>query len=210
MSGRKRKKRQQSKHFPGSGRREKAAKPEKRSIAKIVTAWLSVHRPIVLFLLIFGVLIGLFYAFILLSPFYEKHFFTPYLHLNARVSGAILASFGHNIAVAGNSISSPDFSIGVNRGCDAIEPIALFVCAVLAFPAPFLRKILGIIVGAILLSILNIARIITLFVVGIYLPRAFDLMHVDVWQGLFIFLAIVFWVFWLLWTGKSQVPVQNS
>jgi len=203
-----RRKRRRSKNFPISSHRKKTAKPEKQTIADTVTAWLSAHRPVFLFLLIFGVLMGLFYAFALFTPFYERHF-PYYLGFNARLSGYILGFLGQDITVLGTSISSPAFSITVKQGCDAIEPTALFICAVLAFPSPFSKKIAGIVAGTLLLAILNIVRIVTLFVVGTYLPSVFELMHVDVWQGLFIFLAILFWVFWLLWTEKSQVLRQN-
>jgi len=204
-----RRKRRRSKHFPVSSHGKKPAKPEKQTIAEMVTGWLSAHRPVFVFLLIFGVLMSLFYALVLFTPFYKRHF-PSYLGFNARLSGHMLGFLGQDITVRGASISSPAFSITVQRGCDAIEPTVLFICAVLAFPSPFSKKITGIITGSLLLGVLNIVRIVTLFVVGIYWPRAFNVMHLDVWQGLFIFLAIVFWVFWLLWTGKNQVTGQNA
>lgn len=203
-----RRKRRRSKHFPVSSHGKNPAKPEKQTIADMVTAWLSAHRPVFLFLLIFGVLMSLFYALVIFTPFYKRHF-PYYLGFNARLSGHMLGFLGQDVTVRGASISSSAFSITVKQGCEAIKPTALFICAVLAFPSPFFKKITGIITGSLLLGVLNIVRIVTLFVVGTYWPRAFHVMHVDVWQGLFIFLAILFWVFWLLWTGKNQVTRQN-
>jgi exosortase H (IPTLxxWG-CTERM-specific) len=170
--------------------------------------WFAEHRGVFVFLLIFGVLMGLLYAFALLTPFYERHF-PYYLGFNARLSGYILKFIGQDITVGDASIFSPGFSITIKQGCDAIEPTALFICAVLAFPAAFPKKIAGIVAGTLLLAILNLVRIVTLFLVGLYLPSVFELMHADVWQGLFIFFAISLWGLWLLWIGKSQVPVQN-
>lgn len=146
---------------------------------------------------------ALFYTFVIFTPFYKKDLFLSCLPFNARVSGAILSLLGQDITVAGTSVSSPAFSICVDSGCDGIEPIALFVCAVLAFPAVFLRKIPGIIAGTLLLAILNFVRVVSLFLVGVYFPKAFLFMHLDVWQAMFILLAIVFWILWLRWATQS-------
>jgi exosortase/archaeosortase family protein len=186
---------------------KKTGQKQTRSIAGMIKGWSRQH-PVFLFLVVFAGLMGVFYAIALFTPFYERQF-PYYLGFNARLSGYILGFLGQNITVWGTSISSPAFSITIKHGCDAIEPTVLFICAVLAFPLPFSKKIAGIITGSLLLGIINIVRIVTLFVVGAYWPWAFDVMHVDVWQGLFIFLAILFWIFWLLWTGKNQVTRQN-
>lgn len=187
---------------------KKAGQKQTKSIVGMIKGWSRQH-PVFLFLVVFAGLMGVFYALALFTPFYERHF-PYYLGFNARLSGYILGFLGQDITVWDTSISSPALFITIEHGCDAIEPTVLFICAVLAFPSPFSKKIAGIITGSLLLGVLNIVRIVTLFMVGTYWPRAFNVMHVDVWQGLFIFLAILFWVFWLLWTGKNQVTRQNA
>ena len=196
------KKRQRYRRVVVSGSKEKAGREEKESVSETRPGWRSRH-PVFVFLLIFGVLMGVFYAFAIFTPFYKKHFLLSYLPFNARVSGAILSLLGQDITVAGRTISSPRFSVEVDSGCDGIEPIALFVCAVLAFPAAFLRKIPGIIAGTLLLAILNFVRVVSLFLIGVYFPKAFLFMHLDVWQAMFILLAIVFWILWLRWATQS-------
>jgi exosortase/archaeosortase family protein len=164
--------------------------------------------PVFTFLALFAVFMGLLAAFALLTPFCDRYF-PHYLALSARLSGHILNFFSQDVTVRDASILSPAFSITVKRGCDAIEPTALFICAILAFPSPVSRKIAGIVAGTLFLAILNILRIVTLFMVGAYLPRAFNMMHFDVWQGLFIFLAILLWMVWLLWTARKPVLRQK-
>lgn len=107
----------------------------------------------------------------------------------------------------GGTISSARFSIGINYGCDASEPLALFVAAVLAFPAPFRRKIPGILLGAVILAALNLARIVSLFLAGVYFPNAFEWLHVEAWPAIFIMLAIVLWAIWIQWAMKPR-PVS--
>ena len=202
------KKRQRYRRFVVSSYREKAEAEKKKSIIEVAAGWLSRH-PVFVFLLIFAVLMGLFYAFAVFTPFYKRDFLLYYLPFNAKVSGAILSFLGQEITVADTSISSPDFSVCVAGECSGIEPIALFVCAVLAFPAPFLRKIPGIIVGILFLAILNFVRVVSLFLIGVYFPKAVDIMHLDVWQALFIFFAVLFWILWLRWATQSQIQTQR-
>jgi exosortase/archaeosortase family protein len=161
------------------------------------------------FLLIFGVLLGAFYIFIAFSPLYKKRFVPWHLHLIAKVCGHLLSLLGQDIAVTGSSIYSPRLTATIIRGCDAVEAIALYVCAVLAFPLPFLKKLLGIIVGTLLLLILNLIRIVSLFLIGAYSAKIFHLMHIDVWQALFIFFAILLWILWLLWATRSQLAMRH-
>ncbi len=169
-------------------------------------------RPILMFGLTIAVLMGLFYAYLIFDPFPGmslNRLFPSYQHLNASISGAILGMLGHDIKVVGETISSSEFSVNIKHGCDAIEPTALLVFAVLAFPVPFLKKLPGVFVGVVFLAIVNIIRIVSLFLIGVYYPKAFHTMHVDVWQAMFIFCAIVFWILWALWAGKSKVKTQS-
>ncbi len=181
-------------------------KHNKKSILNVTGGGAS-KRPVLRFGLTVGILMGLFYAYSIFEPLpglSMTRFFHFYQHLNADVSGSILAFFGHDIKVTGDTISSPDFSVNLRRGCDAVEPSALFAFAVLSFPAPFLRKLSGIVTGVLLLAIINTVRIISLFLTGVYFPEFFHTMHVDVWQALFIFFAVVLWISWALWALRTQ------
>ena len=131
--------------------------------------------------------------------------------------------------MTGRMVSSNRYRLVIERGCDAIEPSALFVSGVLAFPLAALRrrsenvrsrttvwqktrtaftlKLPGILIGTVCLMLLNLVRVVSLFYVGVYWQSAFDVIHVDVWQSLFIVLAILFWVLWAVWatrTGGSE------
>jgi exosortase H (IPTLxxWG-CTERM-specific) len=204
------------KHHPGqllaSRRREQTTEDKKiawkreKSIGQSTREWFFQHHPVFLFLLVFGVLMGLFYGFIAFTPYYNEVLLPSYHNLIAKMSGDILGLLGQDTTVTGTMVYSPRFSFTIIQGCDAVEATALFICGVLAFPAPFLRKVPGIIAGALLLGILNLVRIVSLFLIGVYFPSIFDSMHIDIWQALFIFFAITFWVLWLLWATQRQIP----
>ncbi len=154
---------------------------------------------------VFGLLVGLYYGFAA-TDLYESRVFEPYVEINADLSGRILTLFGYQMTAGANSLSSPEFSLSIGKGCDGLEPTALFVAAVLAFAAPLALKLPALAVGVPLLASLNVVRIVSLFLVGIYYPRWFHTMHVEVWQVIYISVAMVFFAIWLLWATRPQSP----
>ena len=159
-------------------------------------SWLHANRSDLRFLLIFGLCLGAYFLSTLTPP--VKHgFFPAYLRLNARASGAILRVLGQDVSVRDQSIVSADGpAIDIERGCDAVEPSALFVSAVLASPVPFASRLFAAVAGSFALMLLNLVRVVSLFLVRVYHPDAFETMHLDVWQALFIILAILLWAMW--------------
>ncbi len=106
-------------------------------------------------------------------------------------------------------VQSSRFGMEVERGCDAVEPTILFLAAVLASPVAFRARLIGMVVGGLALAVMNVVRLLTLFLTGIYWQTAFEIMHVDVWQAIFVFLAILFWVLWALWAlQRKPVTLQ--
>lgn len=65
----------------------------RKPIVETKPSWFSQH-PVLSFLLVFAVLMGLFYAFVIFTPFYKRDFLLSYLPFNARLSGAILSFLG--------------------------------------------------------------------------------------------------------------------
>ena len=98
---------------------------------------------------------------------------------------------------AGRTITASGFPVQIVRGCDGLEPIAAFVAAVAASPVSVLAKVPGIMIGAVCLWLINLGRIISLVLIGVHFPKAFDAMHQEVWQAAFIVLAIGFWAIWV-------------
>ena len=178
--------------------------------------WLGRFRgrhPVLCAVVIFAVLMGAFYGFIH-SPYVGSDPFQPFLTLIARSTGGVLQVLGQEITVDGTSVSSPVFSMEIVRGCDAIEPVAAFVAAVLASPVALWAKIPGILVGATAMLLINLIRIVSLYFVGVHFPKALDIMHLDVWQAAFVVLAICFWAIWVQWATRerehSTVSVRST
>ena len=138
-------------------------------------------RPVLRFVLVFALLLGGFNAFFYLYVT-STAFFDSYLGLNARIGGALLRIFGEEVTVEGFTISTPHFTLGIMRGCDALQASAFFAIGVLASPlrVPLRRRIVPIMIGTAGLLLLNIVRIVSLYYTGVYSRALFDVMHLSV------------------------------
>ena len=160
-------------------------------------AWFATKRSILRFVLVLGVLTALFN--VLFYAWLDRTvFFQSYLALNADTCAAVLTWFGESARAAGTQVVSPRYSLEIMHGCDAIQAAAFFVLAMLAFPSAIarLRRVPYMLVGTTTLLLLNLVRVITLYYTGLYYPKAFEVMHVDVWQTLFIFASLMLWLAW--------------
>jgi exosortase/archaeosortase family protein len=160
-------------------------------------SWLSAKAPVLLFSVKFGGLILLLYALLSL-PFFEQMLYV-YLKANAWISNAVLLALGQGTHVSEVTIASANFAIAVRRGCDAVEPTWLLCAAILAFPSLFVRKLVGISIGIISLQLLNMVRIVTLFLIGLHFPALFATAHLEIWPMIFILIAITLFVGWRGW-----------
>ncbi len=211
MGKRRRKKATPSREPPASAAggsqgetREQAIPRSNRAGGPATRSWLRSNRSDLRFLLIFGLQMAVYYA-VTTTSFAKDEFFPWYLRLTTQASDGLMHVCGYDdVAVQGNVLSSSRGSITVERGCDAIAPTALFVSAVIASPAPLSLKLPAVIGGILVLIAVNVIRIVTLFLTRIHWPEAFDVIHLDVWQAMFIFLAIVLWAFWASWATRRQ------
>jgi len=166
------------------------------------------RRGIARFVLVFAACVALYYV-LSGTTLFRDHLFPGYLRLNARLTASALRLIGQQVTVDDNCVLSRKFFLTVERGCDAIEPTMLLVAAVIASPVAWGSRLVGIIFGALALAVLNILRLITLYLTGVYWPAAFEIMHVDVWQAIFIFLALLLWIIWALRAIKPK-PVKPN
>ena len=172
--------------------------------------WYDANRSDLRFLAIFGACLAAYYLASLTPPVSER-FFPAYLRLNAQASGWVLNAVGEEVVTDGNSlISAKGPSIQVERGCDAIVPSVLFVAAVMASPVSLTGRLAAALAGSAFLILLNLVRIISLFWVRVYWPQAFETMHLDVWQALFIFLALALWAIWASRAARERTAQVDA
>lgn len=178
---------------PPSGKR-----PRANRLQQLLRAWWQGKNLVFQFSAGFAGLLALFYA-LTLTPWYTA-WFRIYLRATVATAHALLHLLGQATTVSGTVISSAACTVDVRRGCDGLEPVALFAAAVLAVPLVGVRgKLWGIAAGVASLLALNQVRIVSLYFIGAHWPGLFELMHVEVWQVVFILLGIVLWVCWVQW-----------
>jgi len=134
-----------------------------------------------------------------IMPFFQDIVVANVAKCYATVSAFCLNIFDTPVSAVEDVLNGSQFSMSIKNGCDAIEAIAILLCAMLIYPASYKSKIIGLAIGSILLIILNIIRIVSLYLTGIYAPSIFDVMHISVWQIIFIIVPMLIVMFWIDW-----------
>lgn len=171
-----------------------------KSLQTRMRSWIQARKKALKFIFLFLIFIALFYI-VWPSSLFNDSLNPAIENMYAVLSSRLLNLFGQQTVATGDSVSSAFFSIKINRGCDAIEAMALFASALLAFPAAWKRKLSGLCAGLFFLFAMNLLRIVSLFLIGRYAPDSFEFFHVEVWQIVFILFALGAWLFW----AKSQL-----
>ena len=71
-----------------------------------------------------------------------------------------------------------------------------------AYPARWTVKVLGVVVGVTVLSLINVLRIVTLVRIVEFYPGLFVYFHEYVWQGAFLMLVTVYALTWVEWAQR--------
>jgi exosortase H (IPTLxxWG-CTERM-specific) len=147
------------------------------------------------FLILFLSILGISFTVIALKPVNDA-FVVPYTTLIAKASGNVLQLFGEDITISGCLLRSPRFAVTIYNGCNGLITSLIFVSGVLAFPARWSAKLIGVVGGLLAIQIINLVRIISLFYIGIFLPQFFNQSHIFIWQSLVILAGVTLWIVW--------------
>ncbi len=114
---------------------------------------------------------------------------------------ASTSAFGQRLAggharAEGDNIMVNTMTMNVNHECTGIFVCILFASFILAYPALWSARVIGLAVGVPLLLAINVLRLATLArIVEIY-PGAFFYLHEYVWQGIFTVFVLVGAIAW--------------
>ncbi len=167
--------------------------------------WVAAKKPIFGFGLKFCALSVLFFA--LSHLLLRKQPLDAYLAANARLSSGVLNLLGQRNSLSNTTIHSDSFAMTVDAACTAFEFVWFLCAAVLAFPAAFADRILGVLVAAAAIITLNLLRIVTLFVVGAHFSGLFEMVHVAIWPSVLVVATILLLAGWIQWTRRSVVAL---
>ena len=170
---------------------------------KIRELW---QKPEARFLILFLTILGVSFTVVALRQVNDA-FVTPYTAVIARMSGFVLNIFGEKAAVTGCVVSSPRFAVTIYNGCNGLITSLIFISGVLAFPAKFSAKVIGVVGGLLTIQFINLVRIVSLFYIGVFLPQYFSDAHIFIWQSLVIIAGISLWI---VWAHKFALPQEPS
>lgn len=152
--------------------------------------------------------IGFLYLGASITDVFQKTIVPVSLEFNAKLAAQLLRCLGEDATAIGDRIEATRVVLRFGYGCDALDASVLYMLAVLASPATLLLRLVGAFAGAILLLALNQVRTTSLYYTKLHFPDAFDLMHLDVWQVLYIFGAVCLWLLWVSWAlrrGRARL-----
>ena len=152
-------------------------------------------RPEVRFLAVFLLVLAASFTLLAWTPV-NDHVVEPFTGWVAVASGVGLQLVGQDVTRQGTMLRSPDFAVNIQNGCNGVEAMVILLAAILAFPATWKARLLGLGIGIAGIQLVNLVRVIALFLTGAYLPRFFDSSHTVVWQTIVIAAAVVLWLFW--------------
>lgn len=173
----------------------------------------SSNVSIIRFIVTYIVLMGVFFLLLGLTPVRNV------IDVNGLYSNAIviitakaLGLFGIVASYHDTLINLPSITLDVEFGCNGLEAVMIYSVAVLTFPATWKNRILGIIIGFLIIQVLNLIRIIALAYSAVYHKELFDLVHLYVAQGVMIAVALGTFVLYLTYISNGdskpkEVPV---
>lgn len=97
----------------------------------------------------------------------------------------------------------------VEKGpCGAVNvpPMALIIliAGVIAFPASWQLKLIGIAIGCVAVQGVNVIRVISLYYLGKWDQEVFEFAHLYLWQALIMLEVLVVWLLWIRAVAKGQ------
>lgn len=189
--------------------KEVVEKKESVSFFKRIKAQFNnfLTNPLNAILFKFSVLMGLFYL-VWATPFFQENFVKYVALTYANVTGFFLQLVKVPVTVMGDAIGDMNFAVSIKNGCDGIEAMAILLFAILVYPTSWANRLKGFVTGLACLVALNFVRIISLYFIGVHLPSLFEVMHVSIWQVIFILVPLIIIYQWVNWIKTHQVAID--
>lgn len=184
----------------GKSKTDKASEASKKGL----------DRRQVQFLVLFVVLLGGGFTLLSLNAV-DAAFVVPFTAVVAKLSGWLLDVIGQDVTMRGTQILSDRFAVDIKNGCNGLETVVVFGAAVLAFPASWRSRLLGLVGGVIAIQVINLVRVVALFLTGAYFPSFFDSSHTVVWQSIVVSFGVLLFLVWAArWARVGDRPPAEA
>ena len=144
-----------------------------------------------------------------LTPWAQQWFVVPWTNTLAAISAGLVKVFDPQVLAQGKVLQSISngFAVSIEAGCNGVEATIVLIAAMLAFPAPWKRRLLGLGVGIVAVQGLNIIRVISLFYLGQWSFDVFEWAHLYVWQALIMLDVLIVWLLWVRTLPRAAPPI---
>lgn len=162
-------------------------------------------------LFIFAViLVGLF-ALELITPV-QVGLIEPFTGALADVSAYLVLLFDSQVQAEGVVLRdlSSGTAVAIAPGCNGVEAMIVLAAAVLAFPASWKQKLIGLAIGIVAIQALNIVRIISLFYLLQWNKVWFEWAHLYLWQALIMLDGLIVFIIWVRMLPVQEPPPEPS
>lgn len=142
----------------------------------------------------------------------QMHLVLPWTALLAHSCAVLVKMFDASAASAGKVLwnTVTGFGVSIEPGCNGIEACIVLFAAIVAFPATWRHKLIGLGAGLVAVQGLNIVRVISLFYLGQWSTPVFNFAHEYLWQALIMLDVLVVWLLWVRAGNKSQQSLPPS
>ena len=161
--------------------------------------------------LVYFLLLGALFA-LETTPWAQSFTVGTWTQFLADFSGGLMQWFDGRVVVQGSDIrnSLTGYAVSIKSGCNGVEAAMILAAAILAYPAPWLKKLWGLVIGVLTIQVLNVVRIISLYYLGNWSQKALDIAHLYVWPGLIILDALVIFLLWIHWLGRAERRMHGA
>ncbi|GAA4425469.1 exosortase H [Acidovorax lacteus] len=142
----------------------------------------------------------------------QQHIVLPWTALLARMCVELVTLFDKTAAASGKVLwnTQTGFGVSIEPGCNGIEACIVLFAAVMAFPATWRHKLVGLVVGFVAVQALNIVRVISLFYLGQWSTPVFNFAHEYLWQALIMLDVLIVWLLWVRAGNKGGADADGT
>jgi exosortase H (IPTLxxWG-CTERM-specific) len=163
------------------------------------------------FALVFALALSALFAVELTAPV-QRAAVQPWTQGLARASAGLITLVDDNVVASGRVLRSTanGFAVSIEAGCNGIEAALILIAAMLAYPAPWRHRFVGMVAGLAAVQALNIVRVITLFYLGQSSMKLFEWAHLYLWQALIMLDVLIVWLIWIRTIPGARAPLREQ
>jgi len=129
--------------------------------------------------------------------------FAPFSVLTAQLTAYMLAATGLPVMREAATLAhAGGFACEIDMACTALIPVALLAASMALLRATPRAHLLGIMLGALLVMLVNQLRLVSLVWLGVHAPGYFDVAHNLLWPMLMILTGSGYGLIWLRATRR--------